>query len=103
MFAALGDDTRLRLVASLSDGVPRSIRELTAATDVTRQAVTKHLQTLSAAGLVTGTKAGREHHWRLEPQQLERARASLEALEQQWDRALHRLKAALEAEVSSET
>lgn len=98
VFAALGDPTRLRLVVSLSDGRARSIRELTDATDVTRQAVTKHLHTLSSAGLVRDAKEGRERLWRLEPDRFARATAALATLERQWDTALGRLKLALEDE-----
>ena len=47
VFAALGDETRLRLVAALSDGKPRSIAQLAAGTPISRQAVTKHLEVLS--------------------------------------------------------
>lgn len=96
VFAALGDPTRLRLVVSLSDGRARSIRELTDATDVTRQAVTKHLHTLSSAGLVRDAKEGRERLWQLEPDRFARATAALEMLGRQWDTALGRLKRTLE-------
>ena len=51
VFAALGDDTRLQIVARLSSGGPQSIMRLTEAVDVTRQAVTKHLEALAHAGL----------------------------------------------------
>src|SRR5258708_36058660 len=50
VFAALGDETRLALVARLSSEGPLSITRLTAGTKVTRQAVTKHLNVLAMAG-----------------------------------------------------
>lgn len=40
MLAALGDETRLRLVAVLCVGGAVSIAQLTSTTDITRQAVT---------------------------------------------------------------
>ncbi len=60
VFAALGDETRLRLVAALCAGGAMSIAQLTAGSAMTRQAVTKHLEVLSQAGLVRDSKAGRE-------------------------------------------
>ncbi len=97
VFAALGDETRLRLVALLCVGGAVSIAQLTATTDITRQAVTKHLQVLAEAGLVHDIKVGRERLWQFEPGQLEEARRSLELISQQWDQALARLKFAVES------
>ena len=51
-------------------------------TDITRQAVTKHLQVLANAGLVRDVRAGRERLWELEPERIEEARRSLELIEQ---------------------
>jgi len=98
IFAALGDETRLRLVAVLCAGGTMSIAQLTAGSTMTRQAVTKHLQVLSAAGLVHDVKVGRERRWQFEPGQIELARQSLVTIAQQWDHALFRLKAAVEGE-----
>ena len=96
IFAALGDETRLRIVAVLCAGGAFSIAQLTAGTDITRQAVTKHLHVLAGAGLVHHVKAGRERLWEFEPSQLDEARRSLERIAQQWDVALGKLKAAVE-------
>ena len=60
VFAALGDATRLALVAKLSEGCPASISQLTKGSNLTRQAVTKHLQVLKDAGLVSKACSGRE-------------------------------------------
>lgn len=96
IFAALGDETRLKIVAVLCAGGAFSIAQLTAGTAITRQAVTKHLHVLADAGLVHHVKAGRERLWEFEPLQLAEAQRSLERIAQQWDVALGRLKAALE-------
>jgi DNA-binding transcriptional ArsR family regulator len=93
VFFALGDATRLRLVAVLCAGGAFSITQLTAASDITRQAVTKHLQVLAGAGLVRDLRAGRERLWQLDPTGVEEARRSLEIIGRQWDRSLGRLKA----------
>jgi DNA-binding transcriptional ArsR family regulator len=96
IFAALGDETRLRLVTVLCAGGAMSIAQLTAGTEITRQAVTKHLQVLAGAGLVHDLKVGRERLWELERARLEEGRRSLDAIAQQWDQALMRLKLAVE-------
>jgi DNA-binding transcriptional ArsR family regulator len=87
---------RLRLIAVLCVGGAMSITQLTSGTDITRQAVTKHLNVLAAAGLVRDVKVGRERLWEFEPAQLDEARRTLEAIGRQWDQALARLKAAVE-------
>jgi DNA-binding transcriptional ArsR family regulator len=96
IFAALGDETRLRLIAVLCAGGAVSIASLTSGTDITRQAVTKHLHVLADAGLVRHVKVGRERRWEFEPSQVEEARRSLEMIARQWDHALARLKQAVE-------
>jgi DNA-binding transcriptional ArsR family regulator len=96
IFAALGDETRLRLIAILCAGSAVSIAQLTSGTEITRQAVTKHLHVLADAGLVRHMKVGRERLWQFEPTQLEEARRSLDVIAQQWDHALNKLKMAVE-------
>jgi DNA-binding transcriptional ArsR family regulator len=96
LFAALGDATRLRIIAILCAGGAMSITQLTTGTDITRQAITKHLVVLADAGLVRDIKVGRERLWEFEPSQLEAARASLALISQQWDEALERLRKMVE-------
>jgi len=97
VFAALGDPTRLRLVAVLCAGGAFSIAQLTASTDISRQGVTKHLQVLADAGVVSDVRSGRERLWQLEPAQIEQAKRTLEVIGQQWEVALGRLKAFVES------
>ncbi len=96
LFAALGDPTRLSLVARLSSGGPESIARLSESADVSRQAVTKHLRVLSDAGLVRGFRRGRQHIWELQPGRLVDAHDYLDRIDAQWDAALARLKAFVE-------
>jgi DNA-binding transcriptional ArsR family regulator len=96
VFAALGDATRLSVVARLSTGEPQSIARLTTGTRLSRQAVTKHLRVLAAAGLVRSVRVGRESLFELEPRPIEEVRAYLERVSRQWDHALARLKAHVE-------
>ena len=96
VFAALGDPTRLRLVAVLCAGGAFSIAQLTANTDISRQGVTKHLQVLAEAGVVRDVKVGRERLWQLDPAQIEEAKRTLETIGRQWETALGNLKAFVE-------
>jgi DNA-binding transcriptional ArsR family regulator len=92
VFAALGDENRLRLLARLSRGEPMSISRLTAGSGITRQGVTKHLRVLAGAGLVRSSRQGKESLWRLERRRLEEARRSLDLISRQWDEALSKLQ-----------
>lgn len=101
IFAALGDETRLRIVGRLCAHGPLSISRLSEGSGVTRQAVTKHLHALAAAGLVRDSRRGRERIWELETKRLELARRSLDRIAMQWDDALGRLAARVEVGDSS--
>jgi len=92
LFAALGDDTRLKLVARLAGGRPLSITRLSEGSSVTRQAIAKHLRVLAGAGLAREKRSGREHLWKLEPRRLTEARRYLEEVSRRWDEALERLR-----------
>jgi DNA-binding transcriptional ArsR family regulator len=96
VFAALGDETRLRLVSRLCEDGPMSIARLTEGSDVTRQAITKHLRVMEEVGLVHAARQGRESVWELEPARLRDARRWLEVISEQWDDALGRLKTLVE-------
>jgi DNA-binding transcriptional ArsR family regulator len=98
LFAALGDETRLRLVARLCDEGPQSITRLTdeAGAAVTRQAITKHLRLMHDAGLVKETRQGRESIWHIETRRIETARGYLDQISAQWDDAISRLKSFVE-------
>jgi len=96
VFAALGAATRLKVVSKLCKDGPTSTAGLSAGTGVTRQAITKHLDTLEAAGVVRSKRAGRERIWEIETARLERARRCLDEIGEQWDAALARLQAFVE-------
>ena len=88
VFAALGDETRLGLLAKLTNGEPQSISRLTSGTRLTRQAVTKHLRVLEGAGVVRAN--------RVDPKPIMDAQTDLGHVSRQWDNALGRLKALVE-------
>jgi DNA-binding transcriptional ArsR family regulator len=92
VFAALGDENRLRLLSRLGGRGPMSISRLAAGSGMTRQGVTKHLRVLAGAGLVRGSRRGKESVWQLDLGRLEEARRSLDLISQQWDQSLASLK-----------
>jgi DNA-binding transcriptional ArsR family regulator len=96
VFAALGDETRLRLVARLCSDGPMSITKLTAGFPITRQAITKHLHVMENAGVVRSVQQGRESVWQLEQKRLADARRHLQVISAQWDETLGRLKSFVE-------
>jgi DNA-binding transcriptional ArsR family regulator len=97
VFAALGDSTRLTLVRRLAAEGDLSITRLTEGSGMTRQAVTRHLQSLERVGLVSDSRAGREHLYSLDLKRLSVAREYLDQVSAQWDAAAARLKAFVEA------
>ena len=96
VFAALGDETRLRLVAKLCGGQPRSISQLTEGSKLTRQAITKHLRVLERARIVRSVRRGREKLFEFDPKPIDDIRKYLDWVSAQWDEALARLKAFVE-------
>lgn len=98
VFAALGHEMRLRIVSLLCQGRALSISRLTEGTQLTRQAVTKHLEALAEAGLVKDVRSGRERLWEFDAARLDEARQSLDAIAAQWDQALQRLQRFVEDE-----
>jgi|SRR5215472_4268733 len=96
VFSALGDDTRLALIAHLANGLPCSISELTRDSRVTRQAISKHLRVLETVGMVRSVRHGREHRFEFRPHSIDEAKRYLEFVSAQWDEALGRLKSFVE-------
>jgi len=96
VFAALGDATRLSLVAKLCGGQPRSISQLTKGSKLTRQAITKHLRVLERAEIVHSVRAGRESLFEFDPKPMEEMKKYLDRVSEQWDQALSRLKSFVE-------
>ncbi len=101
-FAALGDATRLMIVARLGRGQPLSIAQLTTGAGLTRQGVAKHLGVLETAGIVARRRVGREARFALQPAGLDAARSCLDAIAAQWDDAIARLRERVEEERGGE-
>ena len=96
VFAALGDETRLLLVARLCGGQPYSISQLTRGTGLTRQAITKHLRVLEGVGIVHSVRTGRESRFQFDPQPVQGMKEYLDFVSKEWDQALSRLKSFVE-------
>ncbi len=91
IFAALGDESRLRLVERLRGGQALSIAALTADSGLTRQAIRKHLGVLERAGLVHELRLGREHQFRADPAPLQAVADWAEQYRRDWDDRFDRL------------
>lgn len=65
---------------------------------VTRQAVSKHLRTLEAAGIARSRRHGRERIWELRPASLDEAQIYLREISAQWDLAIARLRSFVETD-----
>jgi DNA-binding transcriptional ArsR family regulator len=96
VFAALGDPTRLALVARLCDGSRRSIAQLSDGHPLSRQAISKHLRVLESARVVRSERAGRESLFVLNPKPIDDICAYIALVSGQWDATLSRLKAFVE-------
>jgi DNA-binding transcriptional ArsR family regulator len=96
IFAALGDQTRLSLIAKLCAGQPTSIAQLTRGSKITRQAITKHLRVLERAGLVHSLRRGRESLFEFDPRPIEEMKNYLDLVSKEWDQALARLRSFVE-------
>jgi DNA-binding transcriptional ArsR family regulator len=96
VFGALGDPTRRRLLALLGEFGEASATDLARELPVTRQAIQKHLGTLSQAGLVAARRAGREVLYHPTPAPMSEAMAWMAEVGAQWDERL----AALERQIT---
>lgn len=90
VFAAVADGYRRELLQRLRSG-EATLSELGAGLPISRQAVSKHLAVLQAAGLVNVRAVGRTRVHSLDPVPLQRISAWLEGYAALWDDALARL------------
>ena len=87
VFAALGDETRWSILASLGEG-DASASALAGRLPVTRQAIAKHLAVLQEVGLVESVRVGRELRYRVLGAQLADTARALDRIGAEWDRRL---------------
>ena len=97
VFAALGDETRLRLVLRLCHSGRQSSTLLSERLPITRQAVTKHLRVLTRAGLISQGRDRQFRPCRIEPAPLKQAADWALQYRALWEGNLDRLGAYLQA------
>jgi DNA-binding transcriptional ArsR family regulator len=97
VFSALADPTRRAVLQALADSGGGTATQLAGRFPVTRQAVSKHLATLSAAGLVEARRNGRETQYVVTPDAMTDALAWMATVGARWDRRLAALKRQAEA------
>ena len=96
VFSALADPSRRFVLETLAAHGTATPTELATRLPVTRQAVTKHLTALRAAGLVDVERAGRETRYALTPEPLMYASEWIESVGAAWDARLEALRQLVE-------
>ena len=98
VFSALADPTRRLVLQRVAEHGDVTATELAAYLPVSRQAVSKHLDALGAAGLIHGSKVGREVQYRVTPEPLTGAVRWMLDVGSEWDERVTRLRSLFEAE-----
>ena len=96
VFDALADPVRRSLLEQLRSDGPASLGALAGGRPITRQGVTKHLDVLAAAGLITVSRRGRERIHEVDPEPLRQLADFLAPYAVAWDDRLGRLTRHLE-------
>jgi DNA-binding transcriptional ArsR family regulator len=97
VLVALADPTRRQLLDLLAAQGEATATTLAKRLPVSRQAVVKHLAVLDAAGLVSGSRVGREARYAVRPAALDATARWMAALAADWDRRLASIKRVAEA------
>ena len=98
VFAALAEPTRRSILTALAARGPATATDLASQLPITRQAITKHLELLSAAGLVLAEPGERRRiRYRVNAAPMAMAQSYLAALARDWDSKLARLQRSLDA------
>lgn len=95
-FAALADPTRRAILARLTAG-ESSVTELAEPFEISLPAVTKHLQVLERAGLVSRSRHAQWRPCKLEAEPLRAASTWIDEYRQYWEASLDRLDTYLQA------
>jgi DNA-binding transcriptional ArsR family regulator len=97
VLVALADPTRRQLLDLLAAEGEATATTLAERLPVSRQAVVKHLAVLDAAGLVSGSRVGREVRYAVRPAALDATARWMATLATDWDRRLANIKRVAEA------
>ncbi|HLI15384.1 MAG TPA: metalloregulator ArsR/SmtB family transcription factor [Acidimicrobiales bacterium] len=98
LWAAVADPSRRRVLDLLVRDGEATASSLAARLPLSRQAVSKHLGVLEAAGLLERRRHGREVRYRVVPAQLDAATRALAELATDWSERLAALKRLAEAQ-----
>ena len=88
VFGALSDPTRRALLSAIAEQPAATATELASQLPISRQAVLKHLNALTDAGLLARTRSGREVRYRFTPAPLSDAVGWMAAVGAEWDERL---------------
>ncbi|QNE18901.1 winged helix-turn-helix transcriptional regulator [Kribbella qitaiheensis] len=94
-FTALGDPVRRALIARLSRS-EATVNELAEPFGITKQAISRHLQVLEAAGLITRSRDGQRRPCHLNPAALEALTSWIDSFRLISERQFRRIDAVLE-------
>ncbi len=95
VFGALSDPTRRALLATIAGHPETTATQLAAELPISRQAVLKHLNALTDAGLLDRTRTGREVRYQFTPAPLSEAVGWMTEVGAEWDHRLAVLKSQL--------
>lgn len=101
-FAALADPVRRAIVARLSRG-PATVNEIAEPFAISLQAVSRHIQVLEQAGLVTKGRQAQRRPVHLDPEALERLTAWIDGYRLAHEQSFRRLDALLASETTPTT
>lgn len=94
-FTALGDPVRRAIVARLSRG-EATVNELAKPFAITKQAISRHIQVLEQAGLITRSRDGQRRPCHLVPSALEALTSWIDTYRLATERSYRRLDAVLD-------
>jgi DNA-binding transcriptional ArsR family regulator len=100
-FAALADDTRVRIVETLASG-DRTVTEIVELFDVSQPAISRHLRLLREAGVVTSAPAGKQRIYRLNPDALHDVSTWADRCARRWEQRFDALGAHLDQMAANE-
>ncbi|MCU1535516.1 MAG: binding protein with helix-turn-helix domain [Glaciihabitans sp.] len=96
-FVALGDPVRRAIIARLSRG-EATVNELAEPFAITKQAISRHISVLEAAGLITRSRDGQRRPCHLDPRALEELTAWIDTYRLEAERRFRTLDAVLAAQ-----
>jgi len=91
VFAAIADPTRRQMLEILATTESLTPTQFAERLPITRQGVSKHLNILAGAGLVSEHKEGRERRYYLTPDPLDEATTWIRGLSALWEQRLSAL------------